>query len=45
MTDRYMDNGDTDRRPKKMRNKDIQRDRHRINRYSDSITKSFIIDE
>lgn len=38
-------NGYTDRRPKKMRCKDIQGDRHRIERQTDRRTISFEIDE
>ena len=45
VTDRYMDHGDTDGRPRKMQGKDIQRYRHRIDRHTDSMTKPFKIDE
>ena len=38
-------NEDTDRCPRKMQGKNIQRDGHRINRHTKSITKSFKIDE
>ena len=37
--------GDTDRRPRNMQDKDIQRDKHRIDRHIYSMTKSFKIDE
>ena len=38
-------NRDTDRRWRNMRGKDIQKDRHKINKHTDSMTKSCKIDE